>query len=169
MKILLIGGAPNTGKSNAVTMCANYLVNKGFALVDCQNYSNKKISLPKIATGSNSSKDFLAKFEGTDKNGKKITVLITSASDTTEIIDANFKYFQNTTCDIYISSVRDIGSVRKYLFSKFNFTSDDKSLIEFPLAKMSRRNENWFIAKKWYDSAVQNMLEFILGSKPFEI
>ena len=33
MKVLLIGGAPNTGKSNAVTMCANYLLNKNFKVI----------------------------------------------------------------------------------------------------------------------------------------
>ena len=119
MKTLLIGGAPNTGKTNAVVMCAHYLVNNGFTVLDCQNYEGKKIQLPKIATGSNPSTDFLAKLEGQDKNNKKISAVITSASDTTGIIDGNFNYFQNQNCDIYISSVRDIGYERKYLLSKF--------------------------------------------------
>ena len=169
MNTLLIGGAPNTGKSNAVVMCAHYFANKGFTLHDCRNYNGNQIPLPQIATGSKPSTDFLAKFIGSDKNDRQITVIITSASDTTGIIDVNYNYFQNQSCDIYISSIRDIGFERKYLFSKLNFTNDEKNIIEFPLAKMSRRNKNWYKAKTWYDSAVQNMLGFVLGSKPFAL
>lgn len=169
MKVLLIGGAPSTGKSNAVLMCAHYLINHGFALFDCEYYNGKSTNLPKVATGSNSSTDFLAKLAGTDKNNKNVSITITSASDSTGLIDINFNYLQSQSCDIYISSVRDLGYERKYLFSKFNFHSEDKGLIEFPLAKMSRKNQNWYTAKNWYDITVQNMLEHILNSKPFEV
>jgi hypothetical protein len=169
MKVLLIGGAPNTGKSNAVAICANYLLNRNFTVLDCQNYSGKQISIPKIATGSNVSKDFLARLEGLDKNNKRVSAIITSASDTNGIIDANFNYFQNSSCDIYISSIRDIDSERSYLLQKFGFRIGSNELIEFPLAKMSRKNANWYTAKAWYDATVQNMLEHILNSKPFEV
>lgn len=169
MKVLLIGGASNTGKSNAVTVCANYLVNKGFSILDCRNYSGKKISLPRIATENKPSTDFLSNLSGVHKNGKKVTVLLTSASDTSDILDANFNYIQNQNCDFFITSIRDFGSVRKYLFSKLNINTENRSFIEFSLAKMLRKNENWFTANKWYDSDVQKMLEFILSSKLLEI
>ena len=169
MNVLLIGGAPNTGKSNAVAMCANYLLNRNFTILDCQNYGGKQTSIPKIATGSNGSKDFLARLKGLDKNNKKVSVVITSASDTDGIIDANFNYFQNSPCDIYISSIRDIGYERSYLLQKFGFSIENNGLLEFPLAKMSRKNANWYTAKTWYDVAVQNMLRHILNSKPFEV
>ena len=169
MKVLLIGGAPNTGKSNAVAMCANYLLNRNYTVLDCQNYGGKQIKVPKIATGSNGSKDFLARFEGFDTNNKKVSVIITSASDTEGIIDANFNYFQISLCDIFISSIRDIGYERSYLLKKFGFGIENNELVEFPLAKMSRRNQNWYKAKTWYDASVQNMLEHILKAEPFEV
>ena len=155
MKVLLIGGAPSTGKSNAVCMCARYLINRGFVLLDCQDYNGQKIKLPTIVTGSSKPTDFLARLDGTDKNNKKVSVIIASASDTIPIIDSSFSYFQKKACDILISSVRDINYERKYLFSKFHFQTDDKSLMEFPLAKMSRKNQNWCTAKNWCDSTVR--------------
>lgn len=169
MNVLLIGGAPNTGKSNAVAMCANYLLNRNFNVLECQNYDGKQKIVPKIATGSNGSKDFLARLEGLDKNYKKVSVVITSASDTVGIIDANFNYFHNSPCNIYISSIRDIGPERAYLLQKFGFSKELNGVIEFPLAKMSRKNANLYTAKAWYDATVQNMLEHILNSKPFEV
>lgn len=147
MKVLLIGGAPNTGKSNAVAICANYLVSKGFNVIDCQGYSGKKIKLPKVATGVNPSKDFLAKLEGKDLSNQTVSVIFTSASDTTGIVNYNYNYLMSNTCDIYISSIRDIGNERKYLLKKFNFTNETAGLLEFPLAKMSRRGSNWYTAK----------------------
>lgn len=169
MRILLISGAPNTGKTNAAVMCAHYLINQGFALIDCQDLNTNKMQLPKIAKGANASKDFLVTLKGFDRNKKGVSVVITSASDTYRIINNNFNYLQNQKCDIYISSVRDIGSERKYLFSKFKFNADDNYLIEFPLAKMSRKNQNWYTAKNWYDSTVKKMLETILGSNLFNV
>ena len=103
------------------------------------------------------------------KNYKKVSVVITSASDTVGIIDANFNYFHNSPCNIYISSIRDIGPERAYLLQKFGFSKELNGVIEFPLAKMSRKNANWYTAKAWYDTTVQNMLEHILNSKPFEV
>lgn len=169
MRVLLIGGAPNTGKTNAIAMCANYLLGKGFNVINCQNYDGKKINLPKIVTGVNHSKDFLAVLEGKDLNNKTVSIVLTSASDTTGIIDLNFTYLQNQNYDIYISSIRDIGIERKYLLKKFNFTKATPDLLEFPLAKMSRRGNNWFTAKTWYDTTVQNVLCHLLESKPFSV
>lgn len=79
MRILLIGGAPNTGKSNAVAMCASYLVGKGFNVINCQDYNGKKIKIPKIVNGVNPSTDFLAKLEGKNTNNQVISVILTSA------------------------------------------------------------------------------------------
>ncbi len=169
MKVLLIGGAPNTGKTNAVAICAHYLINQSFTLLDCQDINGNKMQLPKIANGVNSPNDFLARLEGFDRNKKRVSVIITSASDTDVIIDNNLKYLQKQNCDIYVSSVRDIGPERKYLFTKFKFNTDNNGLIEFPLAKMSRKNQNWYTAKKWYDTTVKKMLETILGSNLFNI
>jgi len=169
MKVLLIGGAPSTGKSNAVAMCANYFVGKGFKLIDCQDYDGKQIKLPKVVIGDKYPTDFLAKLEGKDSNNKIISVILTSASDTSGMIDINFNYLQNQKCVIYISSIRDIDYERKYLLKKFNFTNEASVLLEIPLAKMSRRNPNWYTAKAWYDITVQNILSHILNTKPFEV
>lgn len=85
------------------------------------------------------------------------------------MIDYNYNYLTNQKCDIYISSIRDIGNERNYLLNKFNFTAERPNLIEFPLAKMSRKNANWFTAKNWYDLTVNNLLSHLLNSKPFEV
>ena len=169
MRILLIGGAPNTGKSNAVAMCANYLVDKGFNVVDCQDYNGEKIKLPKIAKGAKDSTEFLAILKGKDLNKKIISIVLNTASDTPILIDYNFDYLQKQNCDIYVSSIRDIGNERKYLMKKFNFTNETPNLLGFPLAKVSRRNSNKVTAKAWYDTKVQNMLSYILKSQPFEV
>lgn len=169
MSVLLIGGAPNTGKSNAVAMCANYLVGKGFSVVACQNYDAKSMNIPKVVNGAASSKDFMAKLTGKNLNGKQITVIVVSASDTNQMIDQNFDFCHGQNYDILISSIRDIGEERTYLLSKFNMNVDNTNVVEFPLAKMSRKNQNWFTAKTWYDFTVQNILSHILKSKPFEV
>ena len=147
----------------------NYKPIKEISSQNNKFHFGKQIIVPRIATWSNGSKDFLARLEGLDKNYKKVSVVITSASDTVGIIDANFNYFHNSPCNIYISSIRDIGPERAYLLQKIGFSKELNGVIEFPLAKMSRKNANWYTAKAWYDTTVQNMLEHILKSKPFEV
>lgn len=169
MSVLLIGGAPNTGKTNAVAMCANYLVGRGFKVVACQNYNGKSINIPNVVKGNSSSKDFMAKLTGKNLNGKQITVIMVSASDVTPMIDQNFDFCNGQNYDILISSIRDIGNERNYLLNMFNMNVDNTNVVEFPLAKMSRKNQNWFTAKSWYDFTVQNILSHILKSKPFEV
>lgn len=92
MKTLLIGDAPNTGKSNAITMCANYLLTREFKVFDCRNYNGKSIKIPKITTGNKDSTDFIAKLEGRDLNNRIVSVIITSASDTEGIIGQNSSF-----------------------------------------------------------------------------
>ena len=169
MKVFLIGGAPNTGKTNAISMCANYLTGRGFSVCDCRDYNGKSIALPKVVGGTKYAKDFLARLEGKDVNNNTVSVILTSASDMTGIIDCNFNYLQGNTCDIFISSIRDLGYERRYMLNKFQLNKDGGNFLEFPLAKMSRRNQKWYIAKNWYDAAVQKMLCHLLQSSPFEL
>ena len=165
MNIFLIGGAPNTGKTNAVVWIANQLIVNGFTLKECINYSYKKIAIPKVATKANSTKDFLAVFEGKNKNGKKINITIASASDTKKIIDKNTSYLKNHPCDLYISSIRDINEEREFVLKQFR----NEQIYEFPVAKVSRKEDNWFKSKDWYDESVHNILSLILRNPPFEL
>lgn len=167
MKTLLFGGAPNTGKTASVVYAANYLTRKGFAVLDCQDYNGNAINLPRTVSGANQAKDFLAYLEGRNASGKKTKITVVSASDGSYFIDKNFDFLNAHPADIFISSMRDIGDERDYLLQKFNLA--DSGYIEFPLAKMSRKNNNWYTAKKWYDKTVSNMIEFILCNQPFGI
>lgn len=58
MKILLVGGAPNTGKTETLVYIANYLVNKGFNLILCTDNDGNKINLPSTVSGTKQAKDF---------------------------------------------------------------------------------------------------------------
>lgn len=169
MNTLLIGGAPNTGKTNSVVWCANYLVTHGFIVKKCIDYDGNKISLPKVAKKADCTNDFCAILEGKDRDGEQIRVTLTSRSDYNGAIDFNFDFFKSISCDIYISSIRDIGTERRYAVKKFGFDFTEKHTIEFPLAKMSRRNAKWYKAKNWYDKTVQDMLEYLLSMPPFMI
>lgn len=62
MKILLVGGAPNTGKTETLVYIANYLVNKGFNLILCTDNDGNKINLPSTVSGTKQAKDFFCPF-----------------------------------------------------------------------------------------------------------
>lgn len=167
MKILLVGGAPNTGKTETLVYIANYLVNKGFNLILCTANDGNKINLPSTVSGTKQAKDFFAHFGGKNIHGKEIKITITSPSDNSDLIDKSYNFIKKNPADIFISSIRDIGFERKYFIDKFNLL--ENYFYEFPLAKMSRKNNNWFTAKRWYESTVHKIIEFILKSFPFEI
>lgn len=167
MEIFLVGGAPSTGKTETLVYIVNYLVNKGFNLVLCNDTDGNKISLPKVVSGTKQARDFFAYLEGKNIHGKNIKITITSPSDNSELIDKIYDFLQKNPSDIFISSIRDIGFERKYFINKFNLL--ESSFYEFPLAKMSRRNKNWYKAKTWYETTVHKIIEFILKSRPFEI
>lgn len=103
MKYLLLGGAPNTGKTGSLNRLADKLIHiKGFKVVVNWNYP------PKVTNG-----DFRIILEGLDNNENQIRIFINSATDNKKIIQEckNF-YDANQPVSIIISSIRDVFSAR---------------------------------------------------------
>jgi len=157
MKILLIGGAQNVGKSEAIFRIANLLIGKGFIIIaGClpTNFDDFKVSL-----------------KGFDKNGKEVSVILNSATDTIDIINNLKKFYdENGNYDILISSVRDDDFYpRKQFFNIMGLNPNDKNLVEIPFAKITRRDLNFKSALNWYSEKTEKLILHTLKNDPFNI
>lgn len=162
MKCFLLGGAPGTGKTETIWRIYDYLSSKGFTAVAGH-------PLPPIRP-----KDFKVIMEGFDNSGRTIKVLVNSATDTEEIIDWVKEFFdeQNGNIDIVISSVRDgiiTQSIRQYFFAKMNINCPPDIVVEFPLAKITRRGNDRLPALAWYRETVDELVRHTLSNAPFNI
>jgi len=155
MDYFLIGGAPSSGKSEAITRLVDYLIQQ-------KNFVRGNLS-------SLSQKDFFCTLDGKDKNNNSIKILVTSATDTFQIIDRFALYAKNNNpYKFVISSIRDEGdSMRHYFFRKMNVTSNDYC-FEMPLAKITRRT-TWAVAHQWYKDKIDFILNDFIGRAPFNI
>ncbi len=155
MEHLLVGGAQSVGKSeNIYTLVRDFLIPKGFQII--------------AGTFPATFGDFKALFEGVDKNGKTVRIIVNTATDTVDIIN-DFKKFSNSNlpADILISSVRDDNFwPRKEFFTIMGIVSN---VIEVPLAKITRRGANFNIALTWYQEKNYKLLTYILESSPFNL
>jgi hypothetical protein len=155
MNYFLYGGAPSVGKSESIARLVDWLIkSKHFK-------PSNLISLP--------GNDFYYVLEGTDKNGKKIKVIVSSAADTPKIVDG-FKIYcaNNTPYDSVISSIRDSGDfMRTYFQNIMNITGKDICL-EIPLAKITRRNI-FGAALQWYRNTIDALSQLAIGQAPFLI
>lgn len=157
MIYLLIGGAPNVGKSESIYSCTIILLSKGFKVVQG--------SVP------SSLKDFKAILEGPDKNGEVKRVLINTASDTPAIIE-DFKTFRDKSapCDICLSSVRDDNFwPRKNFFQILEINQTEDFILEIPLAKITRRGNNFAPALSWYREKIDHLVLFSLKNPPYNL
>ena len=153
MKILLISGAPNTGKTTITTMIERYLRSIGFRNY-CRRYEI-------------SENDSAIVLEGANINGKTIRILLNTPSDTIGIIDEVYEYYQqNSPVDFVITTVRDMYEERNYLFETFNINNYE--YYEIPLARVTRRNDNEE-AKENYFTRVLDLVKHILSMEPFYI
>ncbi|MDF4201814.1 hypothetical protein PXD56_02535 [Maribacter sp. SA7] len=157
MNSLLIGGAQNTGKSQAIYRIANTLQSKGFKVIAG--------TIP--ATFS----DFKVILKGIDNNGKDIIVIINSATDTEDIIKAFKKFFDsNGVYHILISSVRDEDYYpRKDFFKIMELNSQDDFILEIPFAKITRIKKYRAKPLKWFADNMDNLMNHILRNNPFNI
>jgi uncharacterized protein YqeY len=157
MNSLLIGGAQNSGKSQAIYRIANSLKSKGF-----------KVVAGAIPVTFN---DFKVVLKGKDNNGKNVTVIINSATDTEDIIKA-FKKFIDTNgiYDILISSVRDDNYYpRKEFFQIMKMNGQDDFILEIPFAKVTRIKKYRAKPLKWFADNMDNVINHILRNNPFNI
>jgi len=168
MKYLLIGGAPNVGKTQSIRRLTLSLVSKGFKVIRDYDPNN---DLLKNDPDSDSGKDIMMLIEGVDKHGKTIRIIINSATDTIDCMD-NFQYFRdaNPPADILISSIRDdyFYPSRETFFEKMRMDPSDPNIVEMPLAKITRTTY-YDNSKAWYDQKVDNLLIHILNNSPFDL
>ena len=153
MKYILIGGAPNVGKTGAIYRLAIHLKNNGFK-DDSRPVPEKR-------------GDFYTILEGKDRNGENIRIAVNSQTDDEDIIK-KFKTFldEQENISIVISSIRDGDfppdySLRSYFFKIFNIAEGD---IEVPLAKIIRKRKNKEKAVKWYECKIDKLLIKLLES-----
>lgn len=153
MKILLISGAPNTGKTKITTMIESYLRTIGF------RNSCRKYVIPE--------NDSAVVLEGINKKGKNIRILLNTASDTQNIINQVHEYYQqNSPIDCLITTVRDMHEERDYLFNTFEVENNE--YLEIPLAKVTRRN-GFDSAIEDYQSRILLLVQHVLSLSPFNI
>ena len=155
MNCLLLGGAPSVGKSESIYRLAKHLLSKGF--LDITNSVPEKFE------------DFRAVLEGLNKKGDKIRIIINTPTDTVKIINDLFNFFhEHGTYDILISSVRDDNFwPRSDFFRIMNL--DEESTFEIPLAKITRRGDNFDNALSWYQEKIDKLVVELLNNEPFNI
>lgn len=156
MNILLIGGAESVGKTSAIVRLAKRLKEKGFNVIAGSMPAN--------------SEDFRVVLKGNNQKGDNIGIIINSPSDTIKNIEL-FKEFIDTNgeYDIMISSIRDAPiSPREHFFTTLNL-DDNANILEIPFGKMTRRGNNWDNQIAWFEEKMDNLIDKILESPPYNI
>lgn len=157
MKCLLIGGAPSVGKTGTIFRLTEKLISNGFVIVAG--------AIPSTL------KDFKVVLEGKNKLDATVRVIINSASDQTIIIE-DFKSFfdSNGNYDLLISSIRDDDFwPRNEFFQIMNLKSETDVTLEIPLAKITRRGDNFETALAWYQTRIDRLLTHVLNNNPFDL
>ena len=161
-KFLLISGASDTGKSTVIGCIDNYLRN------DKKFVEQNRF---KITQDENA---FI--LEGVDNTGTKIRIFINYPADNTTIINKVYSCYdkEKTSCDIVISSIRDMDWERDEVLKIFNIIKHDTTeipdpiIVEIPIAKITRRNNRTKILQD-YHSRVFKLAKNVLSSSLFNI
>lgn len=156
MNYLLLGGAQNIGKTQAITGQANRLINSGFQII--------------AGSFPGPWPDFKVVLEGPNKNGNQIKLLLNSATDDRGKIKELKDFIDQLgfNVDAIISSVRDRDDPRTFFFSHLGISPPKDFFLEIPMAKITRRN-NLPSALTWYHQNLENIIIHILGSQPFNL
>jgi hypothetical protein len=163
MNFLFIGGQPNTGKSETLTRVFS-LLSKKFTTI---NNVHPNTALPPTVP----LQDFSVILKGVNAKGKQVTILIHSPTDDVpniNLLEQNIKIY---TPDIIISSIRDINWQRQKVLGlvgkNFNF--------EIPLARVTRIGKNspsptnYSTAILWYQKNIDNTINLVIKSAPFDL
>lgn len=167
MKYLLLGGQPNTGKTTTIRRLYDYLIKIGYSNI-IYNHPFDLDNVVHDPLNDATTTDFRAVLQK-DSN----IILINSGSDTSSIIE-DFKGFyermaEEFNIDVLISSVRDIGQERSWLFSYLGITEHSQDVLEIPLGRVTRKNNNYNNALDWYSNSVDKLIQHILSQNPFNI
>jgi hypothetical protein len=157
MECLLISGSESVGKSEAIYRLANRFLSAGFDI--------EKGNIPEIF------QDFRVVIKGNNNRNKKIRIIINSATDT-ELIIRDFKKFfdDNGDYNILISSIRDDNFwPRAQFFTIMEMSTPKDFILEIPLAKITRKEDNRLLALNWYQTQIDILLNHILNNNPFDI
>ncbi|WP_018675944.1 hypothetical protein [Riemerella columbina] len=171
MKYLLLGGQPNTGKTSTIRRLYNYLIKIGYSNI-IYNHPFDPDNVVRDPSEDTMTTDFRAVLQ----KGSSI-ILINSGSDTQKIIKDFEGFYQRKAeeynIDVLISSVRDIGNERSWLFSCLGITEDSQDVLEIPLGRVTRRNtinnDNYEDALNWYSNSIDVLIQHILSQNPFNI
>jgi hypothetical protein len=168
MKYLLFGGAPNVGKSGAVYRTANYLISKGYKVIDG--------SIPATFTSPPSPPEFFAILEGVNQKGKTTRIAVNSGTDSAPKVK-EFKTFLDKALnhigqiDIIITSIRDDfepanpKNERNMMKKILGIVAAD-FLLEIPLGKV-RGGSGRPNALVWYEGTVDTLTQYVLDKYPF--
>lgn len=162
MKTLFVAGNEGSGKT---PVCNNFekLLN-----------GNYRIYHKRIANPAGHEEDFIKIFEGTTKDKRDIRIVLTSASDSQEVIDNMIEKLKlafdgkRHTNIVLITTARNTGEPsRKYLEKKIAEICSENEIIEFPLARINEKAEE--SVHEWYHKSVDSILEHILSNEPFNL
>ncbi|WP_169779997.1 hypothetical protein [Campylobacter curvus] len=156
MNCLLIGGAPNTGKTTLIAQIKGEFEKAGFQIID--KIENGQINV-----------DFTVCFMSKSLDGKDVKIILNPPSDDRSSIDNCYGFMEkHKPFGIFISSIRDIGETKNYfddkILKKFSFSN----ILQIPLAKTTRRNEKEN-ASKWYKDTNLKLAKHILANSPFNL
>lgn len=168
MDLLIISGAPNTGKSTTVYHLCSFLIGQGYVRIDIP-YNGKTYSAP-TSFPPVLADDFACLLQ---KGGKKI--LIHTATDDTYNIDALANSISSHNPEIVITTCRDFGDwPRDYFCSKLKLTNgfiltgvSPVCVEEFPLSRVTRRTARFTTAYEWYFKNSTNQIEKLLLQPPY--
>ena len=139
MRVILISGAPNTGKSEVSKKLYELLKNKGFNEIekDPNGYANK---------------DYIVIFEGKDKNGNLVRILLNYAADNDDIINTFLDWLKNKEpFDIVITVMRTKGNLYDRVKNAFN---NSDIILTLPLKRITAQNYQLNEAIEYYQDGI---------------
>lgn len=158
MKVIIISGAPNSGKTTTLRKFFEYLTSEGYNPIE----TNWK---PELS-------DFYALFEMNSK-----LVLIHSACDDSYWVNELKQTIEKNQPDIVLTTARDgVDCMREEVAKTFQCTlnpedysivSNDESLVsikEIPLGKVTRRNSRDEY-QKWYHEQILKLLIVVFNNE----
>lgn len=156
MDFLLIGGQPDTGKTDTISRLTLRLITRySFTII-----SGSISSL----LGTSRSSDFSVILDGINLLGIPIKILIHSATDDKNCINQLQEEILKYSPDIVICSIRDIGWERNDVL---DIVSKNFS-FEVPLAKITRTTYKGH-SLSWYRLNIDRVIDFVSSNTPFNL
>lgn len=157
MKFLLIGGQPNTGKSETICRIFMRLSLRYTKISNLHPHSRIPTGFP--------FDDFSVLLEGSDLNNNTIKILIHSPTDDPDNINLLKVNILNHSPDIVICSIRDMHSQRDLVLNIVNTNYK----FEIPLARITRGHRHRPIALTWYRNSIDDLIDSVIIKPPFSL